>query len=153
MGDYGPHSRLVEYLIQRAGSLSSEEAADVYVAHGTRLLLNGNDAQTLALTRARHVARSAGLLAQFERASSDAATAWRRAKPRQAGPWLLVSQAISNAAGALVLSDALDERSFQTLVGSWRQAVGTLVPVGPGSRTTADLTVPARGQVTVRRGG
>ncbi|HEY8731859.1 MAG TPA: hypothetical protein VIN69_07770 [Candidatus Limnocylindria bacterium] len=42
---------------------------------------------------------------------------------------------MSNAAGALVVEDTLDDKPFQLLVGSWRQAIGMLTPVGPGRRT------------------
>jgi hypothetical protein len=132
MGEYGPHSQLVAHLIARASVLSISEAEDLYLAHGTRLLINGDEVHAQALAHARRAASGAHLEAEFVRARRDAAAAWRRTRPRQPGPWLLVSQAIADAAGGLVLTDVLDPTSFHALVDPWRQAIGSLVAVGPG---------------------
>ncbi len=51
------------------------------------------------------------------------------------GPWLVVGSAIANAAGALVLEEMLDQKDLASLLGPWRQAIGTMVPVGPGVRS------------------
>lgn len=134
MGEYGPQSRLVEQLIERVGALSAEEAEDLYSAHGTRLLMGGTVANSQALAAARRAAALADLELEYERARSDAALTWRRARPHELGPWLLVSQAITNASGALVLSEVLDNTHFHSLTDAWRQAVGALVAVGPGPR-------------------
>ncbi len=133
MGEYGPTSSLVERLIQRARQLSIDEAADIYQAHATRFLVEGPAANQHALRDARRTAVRSGRLPEYERARRDAATAWRGALPETQGPWLMVGAAIANAAGALVLEDIVDKKIFQSLVGPWRQAVGTLMPVGPGS--------------------
>jgi len=49
----------------------------------------------------------------------------------------MVGAAISNAAGALVLEDVLDRDAFRLLLGPWQQAIGSLIPVGPGSGSPA----------------
>lgn len=135
MWEYGPHSNLVAHIIQRAGDLSQEEAEDLYAAHSTRLLLKGTAAHLDAQARARRAATRSHLLAEFDRARNDAAMTWRRSRPNSAGPWLLVSQAITNAVGALVLGEALDDQSFHALTDPWRQAIGSLTPVGPEPRS------------------
>jgi hypothetical protein len=129
---YGPATTLVEHLVQQAGMLTLDEAADLYRAHGAHLLIQGNEKQRLALARARRAAATYGRESEYELARHDAAAAWRRALPTTQGPWLLVNQAITNAAGALVVSDVLDQKSFLQLIGPWRQALGSLAPVGPG---------------------
>ncbi len=134
MGEYGPQSKLVASLIQRAGDLSYEVAEDLYAAHSIRLLQKGTAAHLDAQAKAQRAASRSHLLVEFDRARTDAAMAWRRSRPTSAGPWLLVRQAITNAAGALVLGEALDDRSFQALTDPWRQAVGTMTPLGPGPR-------------------
>jgi hypothetical protein len=58
----------------------------------------------------------------------------------------MVGSAIANAAGALVLEDLLDKRDFLSLVGPWRQAIGTMVPVGPGQRIR-QASLPSASQV------
>ena len=133
MGQYGPASILVDRVIARAGSLSIDEAFDIYRAHGARVLLKGAAAERHALLRARRAAGSARLSPEYELARRAAVTAWRRALPETQGPWLMVGSAIANAAGALVVENLLDEQEFQLLFGPWRQALGTLTPVGPGT--------------------
>ena len=93
------------------------------------------------MARARRAARKADRLPQFEGARHAAARAWRHGLPETQGPWLTVGAAIANAAGALVVEDILDDKSFQLLSGPWQQAIGTLTPVGPGLGTA---TLPAR---------
>ncbi|MGH2379844.1 MAG: hypothetical protein ACRDG7_01330 [Candidatus Limnocylindria bacterium] len=133
MGYYGPASILVDRLIARAGSLSIDEAFDIYRAHGARVLLKGAAAEREALLQARRAARTARLHPEYEAARQAAATSWRRGLPETQGPWLMVGSAIANAAGALVVEAGLDEDPFQLLIGPWRQAIGPLVPVGPGN--------------------
>ena len=135
MGEYGPHTKLVAHIIQRAGDMSHDEAEDLYAAHSTRLLLKVSAAHLEAQARARRAATRSHLHAEFDRARNDAAMTWRRSRPNSPGPWLLVSQAITNAAGALVLSEVLDEQSFHALVDPWRQAIESLTPVRPGPRS------------------
>jgi hypothetical protein len=132
MGDYGAATELVDRLIGRVGALSGEEAVDLYEAYAARILIDGPGPLRVALLRARRVAAQAGLQTQYETARQAAATAWRRALPRGQGPWLVVGAAIGNAGGALVIQGMLDESAFQVLIGPWRQAIGTLTPVGPG---------------------
>ena len=133
MGEYGPAGSGIYGLIERAGRLTIDEAADLYRAHANRILVQGSEAERLALARARRVASKAGRRTEFEAARHAAATAWRHALPEPQGPWLAVGAAIANAAGALVVEDILDDKPFQLLVGPWRQAIGMLVPVGPGA--------------------
>ena len=134
MGEYGANGQAVSQLISRAGSLTLDEAADLYHAQAARILIHGADAERQALAKARRAAASVGLLEPFDEARHAAVTAWRRNLPETQGPWLVVGHAIANAAGALALADSLDLGSFQLLVGPWRQAFG-LVPVGPGTRS------------------
>lgn len=125
-------STSLERLVRRAGELTLDEAADIYHAHATRFLIEGSAANSDALQQARRVAIRTRRLAEYEQARRAAATAWRGELPETQGPWLMVGAAIANAAGALVLEDVLDKKVYQSLIGPWRQAVGTLVPVGPG---------------------
>jgi hypothetical protein len=141
MGEYGPASAQVDQLIRQAGRLTFDEAADLYEAHSARILIYGAESERLALASARKAAIRAGLEPEYFRARHDAVTAWRRALPEGLGPWLLVGQAIGNAAGALVVDLSLEERARQLLVGPWRQAMGGLEPVGRGvRRLTPELT-------------
>jgi hypothetical protein len=135
MREYGPPLSAVDRLIQRAGALTIDEAADLYRAHANRILIQGCEAERLAVARARRTARKADRLPLFEQARHAAARAWRHALPETQGPWLTVGAAIANAAGALVVEDILDDKSFQLLMGPWQQAIGMLVPVGPGAGT------------------
>lgn len=141
MGEYGAASELVHRLIERAGALTSDEAADLYEAYAARLLIDGPASQRVALLRARGAAARAGLEPQYEHARQAAATAWRRALPQPQGPWLVVGAAIGNAAGALVVADVLDDEPFHVLIGPWRQAIGSLTPVGPGISSSAHSLV------------
>ena len=143
MGDYGPAASGIYALIERAGMLTIDEAADLYRAHANRILIQGSEAERLALARARRVASKAGRREHFEEARHAAARAWRHALPETQGPWLTVGAAIANAAGALIVEDILDEKPFQLLVGPWRQAIGMLTPVGPGIGTAPRLPAPA----------
>ena len=129
---YGPATPSVDQLVRRAAQLTLAEVADLYDSHAARILIHGPEAQRRALARARRAAVVAGLEPEYLQARHDAATAWRHALPDGSGPWLLVGQAIVNAAGALVVYTFLDERELQLLVGPWRQAMGSLEPVGPG---------------------
>ena len=133
MRQYGPPVSAVDQLIQRAGALTIDEAADLYRAHANRILIQGSEAERLALARARRAARKAERLPLFDQARHAAARAWRHGLPETQGPWLTVGAAIANAAGALIVEDILDDKSFQLLMGPWQQAVGMLVPVGPGA--------------------
>ncbi len=132
MGDYGPATPQIHRLIERVGRISMDEAVDLYEARVARLLIHGEQAEREALQRARRSARIAGLEPEYIQARHDAATTWRTALPEVQGPWLVVGQAISNAAGALVVHSILDDKHFQALNGPWRVAMGTMEPVGPG---------------------
>ena len=131
MGEFGAASQVIDRLVERAAALTIEEAVDLYRARAAKLLIDGSEAERRALAQARRAATKAGLVREFEGARHAAASAWRRALPEQQGPWLLVGQAIADVAGALVVSDVLDDGAFKVLVGPWRQAMG-LTPVGPG---------------------
>ncbi|MBA2632166.1 MAG: hypothetical protein H0U86_04075, partial [Chloroflexi bacterium] len=41
VGDYGPANTLVHRVIDRAGTLTIDEAVDLYRAYGARLLIQG----------------------------------------------------------------------------------------------------------------
>ena len=132
MGQYGPTSSQVERLIERAARITLDEAADLYEAYSSRMLIYGWDAERRALASAQRSAAIAGLEDEYVRARHAAASAWRHALPPGQGPWLMVGRAVANAAGAVVVFAALDEKHAQTLFGPWRLAMGSLEPVGPG---------------------
>ena len=132
MGEYGPASTLVHRVIDRAGTLTIEEAVDLYRAYGARILIQGAEAERNALTQARRAAAVAGLEIEYHEARHTAARAWRQALPGEQGPWLMVGRTIANAAGAFVVNGVLDNKQFDLLIGPWRQAFGLLTPVGPG---------------------
>lgn len=132
MGQFGPGSVLVERVIDRAGELTIDEAADLYRAYGARILINGEAAERRALAEAGRAAIIAGLEREYHQARHSAARAWRQAVPPDQGPWLMVGRTVANAAGAFVVVDALDAKHFDLLIGPWRQAFGLLTPVGPG---------------------
>lgn len=139
MGDYGPASSQIHRLLARVEHVTLDEAVDLYEAHAARILIQGSEAERDALHRARRAARSARLEPDYLQARHDAATAWRHALPEGRGPWLLVGQTIANAAGALVVHTALDDRDAQMLLGPWRMAMGSMEPVGPGISTYAQF--------------
>lgn len=142
MEGYGPATSQVERLLARVGSITLDEAVDLYEAYAARMLIHGWDAERLALARARRAASSGGLAEEYDRARHDAATAWRHALPDDRGPWLFVGRAIANAGGELVVHRTLDEKHVQMLIGPWRMAMGSLEPVGPGISTFAAAGVP-----------
>jgi hypothetical protein len=127
----------VHRLLTQIPLMSLDDAGDLYQAYASRILIDGSDAERLALARARRAAHSAGLEPEYDQARQDAATAWRQALPDGRGPWLLVGHAIANVAGALVVGSSLDEAQARMLIGPWRMAMGTLEPVGPGISTFA----------------
>ena len=135
MEDFGVNGPLVRRLIERAGTITMEEAADLYRAQAARTLLQGSEAMRLAVAKGRSTAARAHLEPEYDHARHVAASTWRHALPETQGPWLLTGQAIANAAGARVVSGSLDDRTFQLLTGAWRQAIGWLEPVGPGVHT------------------
>jgi len=132
VGKYDGTRTAVAHLIRRAAELTMDEAADIYHARATRLLLDGSAADRRALANAKRMAVRTRRLAEYEEARHAAASAWRGALPEVHGPWLVVGSAIANAAGALVLHDVLDPKEIIALLGPWRQAIGSTVPVGPG---------------------
>ena len=132
MGKYGSFSTAVEDLIRRAGELTYRRGGHFYRARATHVLLHGEAADERARINAERTAVRAGRLVEYQQARHAAASAWRGGLPEVQGPWLVVGSAIANAAGALVLADELNRADFTTLTGPWRQAMGTLVPVGPG---------------------
>ncbi|HEX7173056.1 MAG TPA: hypothetical protein VF365_10660 [Candidatus Limnocylindria bacterium] len=137
MGEYGPASSQIQRLLARVEHVTLDEAADLYEAHAARILIHGSEVEREALHRAHRAARSAHLEPEYLRARHDAATAWRHALPEGRGPWLLVGQTIANAAGAMVVHTALEDRELQMLLGPWRMAMGSMEPVGPGLSTFA----------------
>ena len=142
MGEYSPSSTLVNRMIERAGALTTDEAADLYQAYAARILIQGWEVESRALAKARRTAKVAGILAEYEHTRHAAVTAWRHALPDVQGPWLLVGRTIANAAGAALMQGFLDDGSYQVLIGPWRQALGQLTPVGPG--TASRLTSAGR---------
>ena len=135
MEQYGALRTAVEDLIRHAGELTIDEAADLYRARVMHVLIHGHAADHRARINADRTAARTGRLVEYERARRAAASAWRGALPEVQGPWLVVGSAIANAAGALVLADELSRDDFTSLTGPWRQAIGSMVPVGPGQPT------------------
>jgi hypothetical protein len=133
MGDFGPASALVFLLVDRAERLTLEESADLFRARSARTLIAGSEAERRALGRAERAARITGRTKEYHEAREAAAAAFRRARQGSTGPWLTVSGAVANAAGALVVEDTLDAKPFDLLFGPWQQALGRIIPVGPGS--------------------
>ena len=125
MGEYGPGTQAVSQLIRQASDLTLDDAADLYHAQAARILIQGGEAERQALAKARRAAASAGLLGAYEEARRAAVTAWRLNLPETQGPWLVVGHAIANAAGALVVANALDLGSFQLLVGPGGRRLGS----------------------------
>jgi hypothetical protein len=134
MADFGPNRAAVGSLIGRAGMLLHDEAMDLFESRAAwfETRSEGYDERD-ALRAASRVAARSGRAAAYESARREAAAAFRKARRGEVGPWLSVAKAVSNAAGALVLSDLLDRRDYQLLYGPWHQAIGeAMVPVGPG---------------------
>ncbi len=144
MSDYGPASAIVYRLVDRAERLTLEESADLFRARSARTLIAGSEAERRALGRAERAARITGREVAYHEAREAAAAAFRRARQGQVGPWLTVSGAVANAAGALVVEDMLDQKPFDLLFGPWEQALGRLVPVGPGSAPMLDQPYETR---------
>jgi hypothetical protein len=132
MGDFGRATSAVDRLIDRASTVTMEEAIDLFEARSTRTLISGADAERRALALAQRTARRAGREDEYRRAREDAAAAFRRAREGTVGPWLTVTGAVANAAGALVVRDMLETKDFTMLFGPWQQAIGSMTPVGPG---------------------
>jgi hypothetical protein len=132
MGDYGPATPQIRRLLERVAGIGMDEAVDLYEARVARILIHGAQVERDALQRAHRAAKSARLEQEYIQARHDAATAWRSALPEVQGPWLVVGQAISNAAGALVVYTALNDEQLHALMGPWRMAMGSTEPVGPG---------------------
>jgi hypothetical protein len=132
MGEYGPATVLVQRLIEHAGHLTEEEAADLFRARAYRTLSHGPLEERRAHAVAARAAAIAGRTAEFRAAAQAAAAAWGRARHVSASIRLTVGVAVANAAGALVLEDVLPADAFDTLFGPWQQAIGKLIPVGPG---------------------
>ena len=148
MGDFGPAASGIYALIERAGRLTIDEAADLYRAHANRILDPGVRRPSASPWRGR-----AGLPPRpgggpsSKRLDMPPRRAWRHALPETQGPWLTVGAAIANAAGALIVEDILDDKPFQLLVGPWRQAIGMLTPVGPGIGTATRTPVLPRERI------
>ena len=132
MGDYGPATTLVGRLLDRIGHMTADEAADLFAARAYRALDRGMDAGRHAQADAARAAIITGRQREYGAARRAAARAWRSARRGTVGPWLSVGAAVADAAGALVLEDVLESRTFDMLFGPWQQAIGRLQPVGPG---------------------
>lgn len=130
--------------------LSPEETSDLFQARSARTLISGSETERLALREAGRVARRTGREDAYRDAREAAAAAFRASMRGSVGPWLTVTGAISNAAGALVVQDVLDPKSFSMLFGPWQQAIGNLMPVGPGPTPGAWPALAAHGR---RRSG
>ena len=132
MGEYGPASSLVGRLIDRIERLTADEAADLFVARAYRTMDRGTDEGRHARADAVRAATITARHREYRAARRAAAAAWRSARRGTVGPWLSVGAAVADAAGALVLEDVLDSRTFDMLFGPWQQAIGRLQPTGPG---------------------
>jgi hypothetical protein len=135
LSDLGPNHVAVSALINRAAMLLHQEALTLFEARAAWLETRTEGyGERDALRVATRLAARAGRMSAYEQARHDAASAFRKARHGEIGPWLSVATAISNAAGALVVADLLERRDYYLLYGPWRQAIGQsdLVPVGPG---------------------
>ena len=141
MGEYGPATTLVGRLLDRIGHLTADEASDLFAARAYRTLDRGNEAARSAQANAARAAILSARQREYSAARRAAATAWRSGRRGTVGPWLSVGAAVADAAGALVLEDVLDARTFDTLFGPWQQAIGRLQPVGPGVLFTERLAI------------
>lgn len=124
MGEYGPASPLVHQLIERARTLTFDEAADLFRARAMRTLVHGVEEERRAHLRATRAAAVTGRQEQYRTARHAAAVAWRSARCNTSGPWLSVSVAVANAAHALVVEDALEAKFFAMLFGPRQTALG-----------------------------
>jgi len=135
LAEFGANHAAVSSLIKRASRLRVDEAMALFEARVAWFELRTDAAaEHEALASAERVAKRAGRLGATRAARKAAADAFRQARRGEIGPWLSVAHAVSNAAGALVLADLLDQRDYQLLYGPWRQALGDdqLVAMGPG---------------------
>jgi hypothetical protein len=141
--DFGSSADLVNRFIARAESLTPDQAEELFHARASHMMWSGGDVERQALARASDAALRSGRLAAYLEARHEAAAAWRRARRGTLGPWLTVAGAVTNAAGALVVQDLIDDRTYATLYGPWSQAFGTnLVPVGPGFHAPVIRSAP-----------
>ena len=132
MGEYGPATILVQRLIEHAEHLSDEEAADLFRARAVRTLRHGPIEERRAHAVAVRAAAVAGRETEYHAAAQAAAAAWGRARHASVSVRLTVGVAFANAASALVVEDLLPADAFDMLFGPWQQAIGRLIPVGPG---------------------
>jgi hypothetical protein len=132
MGEYGPATVLVERLIEHAEHLTDEEAADLFRARAVRTLSRSVIEERRAHAIAARAAAVAGRAVEYQAAAQAAAAAWGRARHVSASMRLTVGVAVANAASALVVEDLLPADAFDILFGPWQQAIGRLIPVGPG---------------------
>lgn len=145
----GPHASLIRRLFEQAEALDERAVARLFHAwSGMNASSSDPHMERRALRAARREARRAGRLDAFDEARNEAASRFRRAHRGEAGGsgMLGLSMAIANAAGALVVADLVDPKTFDWLYAPWRIAVEeaeALTPVGPGE-------VPF-GQITRRR--
>lgn len=133
---FGPNTSAVQRLIDRARHLSNEDAHAVLRARSSYVAVRlADDAERAALRRAVLSARRSKRTEPYDAARHAAAEAFRVARRGEVGPWLGVSAAIANAAGALVVGDMLDLEDFELLYRPWRAAThgAELVPIGPGN--------------------
>ena len=133
MGEFGPASVLIHRLIGHTEMLTPEEAADLFRARAIRQLNRNPAEERRALLDATRAARVSNRWSEYQAARHQATAAWMRARHGRPGPWLSIGVAVANAAGALVVEDLLSAESFDTLFGPWQQAIGRLIPVGPGA--------------------
>lgn len=142
----GPHARLVDRLCAQAEELDDRTVARLFHAwSGMNASSTDPYMERRALRVARGEARRAGRLDAFEEARSEAASRFRQAHRGEAGAGgrLGLSMAIANAAGALVVADLLDPKTFEWLYAPWRIAVEEaemLTPMGPGEVRFGQIT-------------
>ena len=110
VAEYGPASALVNRVIEQAGTLTIDEAADLYRAYGARILIHGQEAERRALAEARRAAAIATLEPEYEQARHAAAKAWRHAVPgsRARGSWLAAPSPNIHSANEWCVDGALD---------------------------------------------
>ena len=140
MSEFGPATVLVHRLIEKSEQLTDDEAVDLFRARAYRTMSRGPLEERKARAIAARAAAVAGRGAEYRAAGRAAAAAWARARHGNLGIRLTVGVAVANAASALVLEDVLPDDAFDMLFGPWQQAIGRMIPVGPGT-AFADRTL------------
>ena len=132
MGMYWAARSPVERLIERAGSLTLDEAVDIYRAHAARWLIQGSGAERQALIQARRAATRSRLAVNTSVLGMQPRQHGGTASPTPRAPgwrWELRSPMQPARWSSRTYSTT---SPYDLLIGPWQQAIGTMTPVGPG---------------------